>query len=202
MNIIHIEIGMKALLKAHAYKCTDCRVAVDMMHGMASEVFPEILNDLGVDNIMFNAHPDVYRLANINSLVNQTTQDMSAVIQALNLDAGFILYPYGQRLDLVCDKGTVLGKQSSLYVVLSLLNMEAKIAGIKKSVFLPTWAADIVYFENLDIERGQYANFKSEDMKQYDLVATGEGNFTFTEFATHRDSMFASLKILEMLLAA
>lgn len=192
--------GMKALLKAHAYRCTDCRVAVDMMHGMASEVFPEILNDLGVDNIMFNAHPDVHRLANINSLVNQTTQDMSAVIQALKLDAGFILYPYGQRLDLVCDKGTVLGKQSSLYVVLSLLEMEAKKTGIKKSVFLPTWAADIVYFENLDVERGQYANFKSEDMKQYDLVATGEGNFTFTEFATHRDSMFASLKILEMLL--
>jgi len=192
--------GMKRLLKSHTFKCLDCRVAVDMMHGMASDVFPDILNDLGVENIMFNTHRDEHRLANINGLIKQSTEDMNAVINALKLDAGFILYPYGQRLDIVCDKGTVLGKQDSLYVVLSLLDMEAKEAGIKKHVFLPTWAADIVYFENLEIERGQYTNFKAEQMKQYDLVATGEGNFAFTEFSTHRDSMFASLKILEMIL--
>lgn len=191
---------MKALLKSHKFKCLDCRVAVDMMHGMAADVFPDILNDLGVENIMFNAHRDEHRLANINALVKQSKEDMYSVINALKLDAGFILYPYGQRLDIVCNEGIVLEKQDSLYVVLSLLNMEAKETGIKKHVFLPTWAADIVYFENLEIERGQYANFKAEEMKQYDLVATGEGNFSFTEFSTHRDSMFASLKILEMML--
>jgi mannose-1-phosphate guanylyltransferase/phosphomannomutase len=80
-----------------------------------------------------------------------------------------------------------------------LLNLDARVAGIKKRVFLPTWAADIVYFDQLEIERGQYANFKAEHMKRYDLVATGEGNFAFTEFSTHRDSMYATLKILEMI---
>jgi len=192
--------GMEELLKSHMFKCVDCRIAVDMMHGMASEVFPDVLNDLGIEHIMFNAHKDVGRLANIATLAKQSTEDMGAVIKALNLDAGFMLYPYGQRLDIVCDEGTVLGKQTALYVVLLLLNMEAKAAGIKKHVFLPTWAADIVYFDSLEIERGQYANFKAQKMKEYDLVATGEGNFAFTEFATHRDSMFASLKILEMML--
>jgi mannose-1-phosphate guanylyltransferase/phosphomannomutase len=172
-----------------------------MMHGMASEVFPDILNELGVDNIMFNAYQDENRLANINQLIKQSTDDMSAVVKALNLDAGFFLYPYGQRLDIMCNDGTTLGKQTALYVVLSLLNMEAKASGTKKSVFLPTWAADIVYFDSLNIERGQYSNFTIAQMKKYDLVATGEGNFTFTEFATHRDSMYATLKILEMLLA-
>jgi mannose-1-phosphate guanylyltransferase/phosphomannomutase len=191
---------IEALLQLHKFKCVDCRIAVDMMHGIASEVFPNILNDLGIDNIMFNAHEDVSKLSNIKMLSKQSNTDMSAIIKALSLDAGFILYPYGQRLDIVCDKGTILGKQTSLYVVLSLLNMEAKKAGVKKRVFLPTWAADIVYFENLEIERGQYANFKSEDLRKYDLVATGEGNFSFTEFSTHRDSMYATLKILEMIL--
>jgi mannose-1-phosphate guanylyltransferase/phosphomannomutase len=192
--------GMESLLESHMFKCIDCRIAVDMMHGMASEVFPDILNELGIDNIMFNAHPDGNRLANINTLLKRSHDDMGSVIKALKLDAGFILYPYGQRLDIVCDKGTVLGKQDALYVVLSLLDMEAKVAGVKKRVFLPTWAADIVYFENLEIERGQYANFKIEKMKEYDLVATGDGNFAFTEFSAHRDSMFATLKILEMII--
>ena len=192
--------GMEDLLQSHMFKCSGCRVAVDVMHGMASEVFPDILNELGVENIMFNAYADEQRLANINTLIKRSTEDMSGVIKALKLDAGFMLYPYGQRLDLMCDDGTILSKQTALNVVLSLLNMEAKSSGEKKRVFLPTWAVDIVPFEYLEIERGQYANFKAEEMRKYDLVATGEGNFAFTEFATHRDSMYASLKILEMML--
>ncbi len=191
---------IERLLQLHKFKCIDCRIAVDMMHGIASEVFPDILNDLGIDNIMFNAHEDVSRLANINSLVKQSNSDMSSIIKALKLDAGFILYPYGQRLDIVCDNGIVLNKQTSLFVVLMLLNMEAKNSGSKKKVFLPTWASDIVEFENIDIARGQYSNFKDEELRKYDLVATGEGNFSFTEFATHRDSMYATFKILEMIL--
>jgi len=190
--------GVEALLPS--LKDLECRVAVDMMHGMAADVFPDILNDLGVENIIFNAHANQHRLANINALIKQSRQDMKAVVKALKLDAGFMLQPYGQRLDIMTDDGKVLGKQDALYVVLLLLNLEAQTEGHKKKVFLPTWAADIVYFENLEIERGQYANFKAEKMKKYDLVATGEGNFAFTEFATHRDSMYASLKILEMML--
>jgi mannose-1-phosphate guanylyltransferase/phosphomannomutase len=192
--------GMVALLNSHIFKCLDCRVAVDMMHGMAADVFPDILNDLGVENIMFNSHRDEHRLANVNALIKQSTEDMYAVINALKLNAGFILYPYGQRLGIVSDKGVILEKQDSLYVVLLLLNMEAKKAGTKKRIFLPTWAPDIVYFDHLDIERGQYTKFNAEEIKKYDLVATVEGNFTFTEFATHRDSMYASLKIIEMML--
>ncbi len=191
--------GIESLLKSHQFKCNDCRIAVDMMHGMASEVFPDILNELGVDNIMFNAYPDEQRLSNINSLSKRTNDDMGSVITALKLDAGFILYPHGQRLDILCDEGLPLSKQTALYVVLTLLNLEARAAGEKKRVFLPTWAADIVYFDSLEIERGKYANFKSTQMEKYDLVATGEGNFAFTEFATHRDSMYATLKILEMM---
>ncbi|HZF71766.1 sugar phosphate nucleotidyltransferase [Sulfuricurvum sp.] len=191
--------GMESVLESHRFKCVGCRVAVDVMHGLASEVFPTILNDLGVEHIMFNAYEDEQRLANINNLAKRSYEDMGAVIRALKLDAGFLLYPHGQRLEIISDEGILLPKQISLYAVLTLLNMDAKVLGEKKRVFLPTWAADIVYFDHLEIERGQYSNFKAAKMKTYDLVATGEGNFTFTEFATHRDSMYATLKILEMI---
>jgi len=191
---------IKSLFDLHVFRRSGYRIAVDLMHGMAYDVFPDILRDLGIDNIIFNAYEDEQRLANINTLVKRSTEDMSAVVRSMGLDAGFMVYPYGQRLDMMCDDGVVFNKQTALYVVLSLLNMEARSRGEKMRVFLPTWAADIVYFDALEIERGQYANFKSEEMKRYNLVATGEGNFAFTAFATHRDSMFATLKILEMLI--
>ncbi len=190
---------MEELLESHLFKCVDCRVAVDMMHGLAYEVFPDILRETGVDNIIFNAYEDEQRISNINTLVKRSTDDMSAVVRSMGLDAGFMLYPYGQRLDIMCDDGKVMGKQMALNVVLSLLNLEAKAEGKQRKVFLPTWASDIVHYAHLDIERGQYANFRAEKMREYDLVATGEGNFAFTEFATHRDSMYAVLKILEMM---
>ncbi len=191
---------MEALLTSHMFKCVECRIAVDMMHGMASDLFPQILNDLGIDNMIFNAYADEKRLANINTLVKRSNDDMRAVVRAMKLDAGFMLYPYGQRLDLVCDKGTLLSKETALNVVLTLLDREAAAEGKKKRVFLPTWSVDIVRFDHLEIERGKYANFKAADILRYDLLATGDGNFAFTEFATHRDSMYATLKILEMMI--
>jgi mannose-1-phosphate guanylyltransferase / phosphomannomutase len=197
-NAYKNQMGM--LFDEHIFRRSGYRIAVDVMHGMGYEVYPDILRDSGVENIMFNAYEDEQRLANINSLSKRSTEDMSAVVKSMELDAGFMIYPYGQRLDLMCNAGTILGKQTSLYVVLSLLNMEANSLGRKMHVFLPTWAADLVDFDALEIERGQYAQYNSEQMKQYDLVTTGEGNFAFTAFATHRDSMFATLKILEMMI--
>jgi len=192
--------AMANILHTQQFRCVDCRIGVDMMHGMALEVFPDVLNELGVENIMFNSHPDSARLSTINSLIKQSTNDLSSVVKALHLDAGFMIYPYGQYLDIMCDEGEILGKQAALYTVLTLLNMDAKLAGIKKKVFLPTWAADIAHFEYLEVDRGQYGNFKTQELKQYDLIATGEGNFAFTEFSVYRDSMFATLKILELML--
>jgi len=195
---INYKERIKSILNQHYFKCIDCRVAVDMMHGSASEIFPSLLNELNVDNIIFNAYHDTQKLTNINSLVKRSNKDISAVVKNLELDVGFMIYPYGQRLDIVSDSGDILSKETALLTILSLLNLEAK--ENKKRVFLPAWAPDIIDFENLEIERGKYSNFKASELKKYDLVATVDGNFAFTEFATHRDSMYASLKIVEMIM--
>jgi len=109
---------------------------------------------------------------------------------------GIIIYPNAQRLSLVTDEGEVLDKIRGLLSVLHLLDMESK---EKMKVFLPTWAPDIIEFKNLEISRGKYSNFNTKKLQEYDLVATMDGNFAFTEFGVSRDAMYASLKIMEML---
>ncbi len=195
----HYKQNMQNILRADSFDCRKCRVAIDVMHGKISKVFPDILADVEVDNIIFNAHPNEQRLCNFKTLVKQSNQDISDVVKALHLTAGFMLYPDEQRLDIVCDKGNVLKKQTALDVVLSLLNMDAKAKNIKKRVLLPTWACDITNFDYLEIDRGKYDNFKAQQMQEYDLIATGNGNFSFTEFTLYRDSMYATLKILELM---
>jgi len=180
------------------FSCVDCRIAVDTMHGPSSEVLPQLLNDLGIDNMIFNNYHDAHRLANFKSMVKRSKEDMEKIVTSLELDAGFLLYPFGQRLDMVCDNGTLLSMQAALQVVLRLMNLEGSPEN-KKRVFLPTWAPDLIRYENLEIERGKYANFTNDQLKKYDLIATIDGNFAFTEFSVYRDSMYATIKIVEML---
>ncbi len=197
-ELLRYKRDIREILQANSFNCHKCRVAVDMMHGKTAEIFPSVLEEMEVDDIVFNAHHNEQRLCNFKTLLKESEQDVSDVVKALNLTAGFILHPDEQRLDIVCDKGDVLEKQTALDVVLTLLNMDAKATNAVKRVFLPTWACDITHFGHLEIDRGRYSSFKAKQLKKYDLIASGEGNFSFTEFAAHRDSMYATLKILEL----
>ena len=81
------------------------------------------------------------------------------------------------------------------------MNMDAKSKNKIYKVFLPTWAPDMMdkNFDSLIIKRGKYQNFTIDEFKEFDLIATIDGNFAFTEFAYHRDAFYALLKIMEYL---
>ncbi len=178
-------------------KCGGFKVAIDVMHGSTADIFPALLNDLGVENIVLSAYYDEKKLSNIKILENRAKSNISNIVKSLEYDLGIIIYPNAQRLLLIADNGEVLDKIKGLLSVLYLLNMEKTEKKLK--VFLPTWAPDMIEFENLEIERGKYSNFDAQKLKEYDLIATIDGNFAFSEFGVTRDAMYASLKIMEML---
>ncbi|RMA97703.1 sugar phosphate nucleotidyltransferase [Hydrogenothermus marinus] len=175
------------------------RIAVDMMHGILGEVFPEILTELEIEHITLNSYYDERKLFNLPHLENISKKDMSNIVKSLGLKAGFMLYPNGEKILIITEEGEVLDKIKGLLVVLNLVDIHAKNLNTKLKVFLPVWAPDIVKFENLEITYGKYTDFKLEDLQKYYLVATVEGSFAFTEFVPYRDTMYATLKILEFL---
>ena len=178
-------------------KCGSFKVAVDLMFGITSGIFPNLLNDLGVENVILNAYYDEKKLSNIALLEKNSYANISAIVKGLGYDMGLIIYPNAQQLSIVTHDGILLDKAKVLYSVLTLLNIDSKDA--KKRVFLPSWAPDIKQFENLEVEYGKYSNFSASQLKKYDLIATVDGNFSFTEFGYTRDAMYASLKIMELL---
>jgi len=193
------KAGLKDKFNQHMFQCDNCRVVIDVMHGGSADVFPDIVNELGIENIILNAYKDNKKLSNFDILKKQSTENVSQIVKKLGYDMGFLIYPNGQKFQIVTDDGKVLEKDTMLLVILYLMNMEAK-GGKKLRVFLPTWAPDVMdnHFENLSIRRGKYQNFEAEKLAKYDLIATVDGNFAFSEFALHRDSMYASLKVVEM----
>lgn len=188
---------VKATLDHSLIKCGNFKVVVDVMHGSAMEMFPAILNEMGIENIVLNAYYDEQKLSNMTALQKSSEETVSKIVKSLEYDFGILIYPNVQRLALVTEEGETLDKIKGLYSVLHLLNAGAKER--KNRVFLPTWAPDIIYFENLEIERGKYSDFTVDQLKQYDLIATVDGNFTFKEFSYTRDGIYASLKIMELL---
>jgi len=173
------------------------QVVIDLMHGTTIDVFPKLINKIGIEHVTLNAYYDEKKLSNIAMLEKKSQSNVSKIVRALNYNMGLIIYPNAQQLVLVAENGVVLSKVKSLYAVLELLNLDAM--NDKKKVFLPPWAPDIRHFKNLIIERGKYTDFKVEKLKKYDLIATVDGNFSFTEFSYTRDALYASLKIMELL---
>ena len=192
---------IEALIDHKLIKGSSFKVALDLMYGITKDIFPQILTHFQIDNIVLNAYYDKMKLENINHYKRESKKDLSLIVRSLGLNCGFMIYPHGQRLTLIDDKGIILDKVQALIVVLKLYNLEAKKLGKKFKVFLPTWAPDMMdsEYENLIIKRGKYYNFKSSTFKSFDLIATVDGNFAFTEFALHRDAIYASLKIMELL---
>ncbi len=202
-NFHHIEEchkyknAVKLAIDHSIIKKDGFKVAVDLMYGGTKDIYPELLSELQIDNILLNAFIDYQKQANMTHVEKRSKEEISAIVKSLGCDVGFLLYPNGQRIGIVTDRGEILNKIEGLFSVLYLLNLDGK----KYSVFLPTWAPDLMdkLFTNLIITRGKYANFKAAKMKQYDLIATIDGNFAFTEFSLHRDAIFASLKIMELI---
>ena len=180
-----------------AKKCAGFKVAVDLMHGTTIDVFPSLLNTLGIENIVLNAYYDEHKLINIAALENRSCHNVSSIVKSLEYDMGLLIYPNAQKLSLLTEEGVPLDKVKVLYCVLELFNMSAK--GKKKKVFLPLWSPDIGHFENLEIESGKYSSFTPQKLQEYDLIATVDGNFAFGEFGYTRDAMYSSLKIMMLL---
>ncbi|WP_456480284.1 sugar phosphate nucleotidyltransferase [Nautilia sp.] len=186
-----------SLIKGESFK-----VAIDLMWGITKSVYPDILKFVEIENILLNSYYDNIKVSNISHFEKESKKYLSTIVRCVKMNVGFLIYPQGQRLSIIGDDGNVLDRIGALNLVLYLYNEEAKRVGKKFRVFLPVWAPDLFdgKFEHLKIERGKYSDFKISSFKGFDLIATVDGNFAFTEFSYHRDAIYASLKIMEMLI--
>lgn len=173
------------------------KIAIDFMHGGTSKLIPNLLNKLGIENIILNNYFDEEKLSNIETLKTKSIETIASIVKHLEYNMGILIYPSAQKITLITEQGIKLNKVHSLYVVLSLLNLEESTKKIR--VLLPTWAPDIHIFENLNVDRGPYSTFTAEQLMKYDLVATIDGNFSFCDFAYTRDAVYSTLKIIELL---
>ncbi|WP_321469728.1 sugar phosphate nucleotidyltransferase [Halarcobacter sp.] len=175
------------------FKDSELKVAIDIMNGSTSDIYPKIINELGVENIILNAHKS--EKLKPNDIV-KTQENMQNIVRGLNFDCGFLIYPNGHKLQVIDNKGELIYDYKLLLVLLALLDSTTD---KKLKVILPAWAPDFVTYDNIEVSREKLSSFKAEQLKEYDLIADSDGHFAFNEFGLNRDSIFTSFKILELL---
>ncbi len=192
---------IKDLIDHRIIREEEFKVVIDLMFGITKEIFPQLLSELQLNNILLNAYYDRLKLETLPHYIQESKANLSKIVPSLGFRMGVLIYPHGQRLTLVSDDGTVFDRVDALIAVLRLMEMDAITSNRSYRVFLPSWAPDMMDqdFPHLLIDRGRYRDFKREDYSHYDLLATVDGNFAFTEFAYHRDAIYATLKIMELL---
>jgi len=178
------------------FKNSELKVATDIMFGSTSDIYPKIINELGVENIILNGYQDDKSLSKISSNMPKAQHNMENIVKAMNLDCGFLIYPNGQKLQLIDDNGKLVYDYITLLVVLYMLN---KTTPKPLKVLLPAWGPDFIEYENITITYGKVENLKATELKEFDLIASTDGHFAFSDFGLNRDAIFTSYKILELL---
>ncbi len=180
-----------------AIKHGEFHIAIDLLYGMASSIFPAILNELDIDAVTLNAYLNDKKLTKLTNQLLKSKRELSEIVIGMNLDMGLLIYPDFKTIDIVCENGFILDRHMALLLFLELLNRD----GCEKKVLLPVWAPDFVdhRFHNLIIERSKITNLKGSQLRRYDFIGTTAGNYAFSEFTCHFDSLFASMKLIQML---
>ncbi len=181
------------------FRINDVKIAVDVMNGSISDVYPEIVGLLGIGNIILNGHKieNGYKPEDfLTKKILQSQHEVESIVKSLKLNYGFLIYPNGHKLQMVDDRGRLVYDYILLLVVLELLNKTAE-RDIK--VLLLTWAPDFMSYQNIKISKGKWSNLKVKQLIEYDLIADTDGYFAFSEFDLIKDAVFAHIKILELI---
>jgi mannose-1-phosphate guanylyltransferase / phosphomannomutase len=183
-------------IDTHGLQNKNIKIATDIMFGSTSNIYPKIINELGIESIILNAYKDDKQLQKIPTIIQKSHHDVGKIVKYLNLDCGFLIYPNGQKLQIVCDDGKLLGDYIALLVILDLMD---KTATQKIKVFLPAWAPDFIEYKNIEITRAKFENIKGSQLQEFDLIANTDGHFAFTQFGFTSDALYVSFKVLELL---
>jgi len=184
------------LIKSRMFK-----VVVDLMNGTTEGVYPELINQVGVDSVVLNAYHDERKLSRTQHQAEVSFKEVSDIVKVLKADLGIILRPHGAMLRIITDKGEEIRPDKTLMMFIKLIDMTVR---EKVKIYLPAYAPSVLddKLSRVDVVRGKFASLKTEFVRNFYFKGSLSDTYTFTENGTQADAMYSSVKLLEMLAKA
>jgi mannose-1-phosphate guanylyltransferase / phosphomannomutase len=194
--------GVLNCLDKEAITARNFKVVIDYAYGSASQIFPAILGELGIEVIALNAHIDETKITKTRAMFEKAHGQLSQIVKSLGADLGIMLDTGAEKIFLCDENGRLFQGDLELAIMTILFCRSKKGAEIG----VPVKASRVVD-ELAKKYGGKVVRTKTSirDMMEncykgrLKFIGESAGGYIFPEFQCAFDAMFASLKLLEML---
>ena len=194
--------GVLNCLDKEAITARNFKVVIDYAYGSASQIFPSILGELGIEVIALNAHIDETKITKTRAMFEKAHGQLSQIVKTLGADLGIMLDTGAEKIFLCDENGRLFQGDLELAIMTILFCRSKKGAEIG----VPVKASRVVD-ELVKKYGGKVIRTKTSirDMMEncykgrLKFIGESAGGYIFPEFQCAFDAMFASLKLLEML---
>ena len=190
--------GLLRSIDQTALMTKSTKIVLDLLNGVTDPILPKVLNKVGIDSVILNANHDELKLSRTEHQQDVAITQAANIVKVLNAEAGFIIYPSGERITVIDDAGEKLSGHRLLMLILLLID---KSIDRKVKVYLPAFAPSVLdnKLKNVEVIHGSFTGIKGAFLKDYYFTGNLRSFVCFTEHNTTPDAMYSSLKIVEMM---
>ncbi|SYZ74705.1 Nucleotidyl transferase [Candidatus Zixiibacteriota bacterium] len=178
------------------------KVVIDYANGGASQVFPTIFSQLGLNVIALNAYLDPRQFSSHPDEMAESIVQLSSIVRSLHADVGFHINPAAEKLTVVDENGNPIDNQLLLLLVTDLYLRLYPCRRIAVPVSASMGVEKIAARYGVEVLRVRNTHLSMMEAFQtggVDYVGGTLGGFIFPGFQMGSDAILAIAFIIEMM---
>ncbi|OGC11144.1 hypothetical protein A3K48_01255 [candidate division WOR-1 bacterium RIFOXYA12_FULL_52_29] len=198
----YYKSGLVGLVDRDLIRQAKMKVVIDYAYSSASQIFPSILGDLGIEVIALNAYIDETKITKSKSMFDKGLAELSQIVKSLKADLGIMLDTGAEKVFLCDERGRILDGDLEL-AVMTILVCRGRSGG---QIAVPVKASRVIdqlaaKYETRVVRTRVSVRSMMERCQKGSTYFFGEtqGGFIFPEFQCAFDSMFSSIRLIELL---
>jgi mannose-1-phosphate guanylyltransferase/phosphomannomutase len=196
------EAAMFSYLDMQALCAAGMKVVIDYAYGCATQIFPNILGELGLDVIALNAYIDETKITKDREAFFSSLGQMTKIVKSVGADFGIMFDTGGEKIFLCDDEGQVLSGHQTLAIMAIMALKSSR----NKTIAVPMRESRMVE-EIAKKYKGKVIRTKNSFRgmmeaaagKGISFLGESQGGFIFPAFLPAFDAMLSTCKIVEFL---